>query len=177
MVHRTPPPDSVESSLDKEGSVDCMSPNNSGNSSRPTLRDSLRVILAGVVKHYSGTSLVLSGATIAAADLVKQIQSFITLADAADAEAAKWHDSVMVTRDAGTKLRPLLLALKGVVLNQFGNDLSALADFGYSPRKVSKPKAEVKAQAQVKAKATRVARNTVGPKKKLTIKSAPAPLK
>ena len=87
--------------------------------------------------------------------------------------------------DAMTALRklqitngPTILALKDLLLAQFGAASQTLADFGLSPRKVRAPMTVAqKAAAAAKRKATRAARGTTGPKAKLAIKgTVPAPV-
>ncbi len=54
----------------------------------------------------------------------------------------------------------------------FGSEPDVLADFGLHPKARAQPTVEAKTAAAAKRKATRAARHTTGPKKKLSVKGA-----
>jgi hypothetical protein len=149
---------------------------------KPTRKERLRLIAAGVIKHYSNASLMLSGTTYNASSLEQAIQKDIDATDAVDQARATWTSLVQKERDSHVALAPVLRALKSQVIANFGdtkNASSKLADFGYAPRKVVMKKVETKATAVAKVKATRKARNTLGKNQKKHVKGtvpAPAPV-
>ena len=64
---------------------------------------------------------------------------------------------------------------KQAVLLQYGNNPAVLAEFGLAARKVGTRSVATKQAAIIQAKATRVARNTMGPRQKEQIKGVVAP--
>jgi hypothetical protein len=140
---------------------------------KPSRKERLRLIAAGVAKRYAGVSLILSGTTYTTSSLEQAIQKDIDATDAADQARATWTALVQKERDSHVALAPVLRALKSQVIANFGDTKDAsstLADFGYTPRKVVKKKVETKATAVAKIKATRKARNTLGKNQKKNVK-------
>jgi hypothetical protein len=134
---------------------------------KSTQRHRLRLVVAGVTKHFGNvSSLTLGGATVTVSSLVQSISDLIKLFDAADAELANYHASVKTARDAAASLRSVLRALKAFVFSQFGDTSASLVDFGYSPRKARTPSVATKALAAAKLRATREARHTQGKRQK-----------
>ncbi len=149
---------------------------------KPTRKDRLRLIISGVQKHYPNGTLVLAGQTFnVPTQLVQFIQQDIDATDVADKARAAWLERVQVQEDSHQKVAPVLRALKSAVLSLYGdtqNASSTLADFGYSPRKLTAKTSAKKAQAADKGLATRAARHTLGKKQKKDIKgTVPAPTK
>jgi hypothetical protein len=148
---------------------------------KPTRKDRLRTLIAGVQKHFSSGSLVLAGQTIPTAQLVLRIEQDIDATDAAIQAHTAWIEKVQVERNSHRELAPLLRALHSTVLGQFGEAKDAaiiLGDFGFTPRKVAQRPAAGKAQAAAKSRATRKARNTMGKVQKRKVHGtveAPAP--
>jgi hypothetical protein len=140
---------------------------------KPTRKERLRLISAGVAKHYANTSLMLNGVTYPASSLEQAIQKDIAATDAADQARATWSSLVQAERDSHVALAPVLRALKSQVIANHGDakDASAiLADFGYTPRKVTKKKVATKATAVALVQATRKARNILGKNQKKKVK-------
>jgi hypothetical protein len=148
---------------------------------KPTRKDRLRTLIAGVQKHFPSGSLVLAGQSIPTAQLVLRIQQDIDTTDAATQAHAAWIEKVQVERNSHQALAPFLRALRATAFAQFGeakDAASILGDFGLSPRKVGKRPVATKASAADKSRATRKARHTMGKvqKKKVTGGAeAPAP--
>jgi hypothetical protein len=144
---------------------------------KPTRKDRLRTIIAGLQKHYPNVSLVLVGQTIPTAQLVLRIQQDIDAADVATQAHTTWIEKVQIERNLHLALAPLLRALRSTVLGQFGDTkdaASTLGDFGYTPRKVAQRPSATKAEAAVKSRATRTARHTMGTQQKKKVKGTVA---
>jgi hypothetical protein len=145
---------------------------------KPTRKDRLRTLIAGVQKHFPSGSLILAGQTLPIAQLVLRIQQDIDATDAAIQAHRAWIEKVQVERDSHLKLAPLLRALRSTAFAQFGDAkdaASVLGDFGYAPRKVGQRPVATKADAAQKSRATRTARHTMGKNEKKKVKgTAPA---
>jgi hypothetical protein len=145
----------------------------SQDKNKPTRKDRLRTVIAGVEKHFPSASLLLAGQTIPTAQLVLRIQQDIDATDAATLAHTAWIEKVQLERNAHQELAPLLRALQSSVFAQFGDAKEAasiLGDFGYSPRKVPQRPVATKAEAAAKNRATRTARHTMGTKQKQKVK-------
>jgi hypothetical protein len=140
---------------------------------KPLRKDRLRLLMSGVTKHYANVTLVLAGQPYTAIALVQLIQQDIDASDLADKAHADWSQQVQIERDSHTELAPVLRALRSQVFAQFGDSKDAsstLKDFGYTPRKVTKPRVQTKADAAKKGRATRSARHTAGKNQKKDVK-------
>ena len=141
--------------------------------SKSTRQNRLRLVLAGIEKHFQNVStLTLGGSSVALADLKQQIQTDISASDASVQAKATWRTDVQAERNSHAKVNPVLRLFKLSVIAQFGDTQSAtqtLADFGWSPRKSSTKTVATKAEAVAKTEATRVARHTMGSKQKAQV--------
>jgi hypothetical protein len=150
---------------------------------KPTRKDRLRTLIAGVQKHFPAASLILAGQTIPIAQLLLRIEQDIDATDAAIQAHSAWIEKVQVERNSHRELAPLLRALRSMVFAQFGeakDAASTLGDFGFAPRKLATRKTADKAKAAEKSRATRKARNTMGKVQKKKVhgtpgEAAPAP--
>jgi hypothetical protein len=136
----------------------------------------LQKVLSGLAKHYTNVTLTLGGASYPEVDLAKLVQQDLDAMTASATAAAALATVVQSERDAHAKVDPVLRLLKSYVISQFGDTQvasSVLADFGYSPRKSTKPTVATKAEALVKTEATRKERHTLGPKQKAQITGTP----
>jgi hypothetical protein len=134
----------------------------------------LRKVLAGMGKHLQNTTaLTIAQVVHPVADLVARIHEDIAASDTTDQSKAVWQTDVQAERTKHKEVNPLLRGIKQYVLLTWGDSKEAsstLEDFGYAPRKPRTVTPEAKVKAAAKAKATRAARHTVGPKKRLQIK-------
>jgi hypothetical protein len=125
-------------------------------------------------KHFQNlTALTIAQIAHPVKELEARIQKDIDASDATDQAKAAWVAQVQAERTGRTQVDPLLRGIKQYVLLNWGESKEAsttLEDFGYTPRKPRTVKPQTKVTAAAKAKATRTARHTVGPKKKLAIK-------
>jgi type I site-specific restriction endonuclease len=126
--------------------------------------------ISGIQKYFASTpSLVLSAVTYTPAQLQTLLQTYATALQALQALHAQLTAAVKSDRASAVQIDALLRALESLVSNLFGETSEKLADFGFSPRKVSPMKVATKAQALAKSKATRAARHTMGSKQKAAI--------
>jgi hypothetical protein len=125
----------------------------------------------GLTKHRQAlAALMIGGASHTVDDILAILQARLAAAGAAESTRATWQTAVKADRDERAKTKTFVSGLRQALLVAFTGSIDALADFGLSPRKLRVLTPEKKAAAAAKAKATRVARHTVGPKKKLAIK-------
>ena len=143
-----------------------------------------QAMIHGVLKFLAQfATLPVEGKNMTPTDIVNVFQARINAAaNAQTAEAAR-ATAVTADRDERATTAGTVAAVRRIVLGMFNKNPDTLAVFGLKGLKTRKPKVAVKAAAVAKNKATRVARGTVGPKKKLAIKGtvpadnggAPAP--
>ena len=133
-------------------------------------------IIDGIKKDLQTmSSLSLGGATYTPASLEALIQSRIDAVNEVNTAKATWQNAAKAYTALNTLATVVVRDLKALVIGAFGGASPKLADFGFSPRKVTVRTPEQKAAAAAKAKATRKARNTMGPKAKLAVKGTVAP--
>lgn len=143
----------------------------SKSTSKATLQQRLRALVAGTQKHFPNASLTFGGATHTAAELVQLFQSLDDSTTVMDAAKAKWQDTLKAQRDVRANVRPAMQAYATHLVSLFGSAVEPLADFGLTPRKAPALRtAEQKANAAAKRKATREARHTMGKRQKAGIK-------
>ena len=138
----------------------------------------MQALIAGIQKHFPTGQLTVGNVVFTIAALVLLLQGQVD-AMTSQTTAQKTADDEMTTlRALQIKNGPTILALKDLLLAQFGSSSQTLADFGLEPRKARAPMTvEQKAAAAAKRKATRAARGTAGPKAKLAIKgTVPTPV-
>jgi hypothetical protein len=145
-----------------------------------TRQNRLRKVLSGMGKHFQNvTALTIAQVVHTVPELEARIQKDIVASDTTDQSKAVWQADVQAERQSHKDVDPLLRGIKQYVLLTWGDSKdssSTLEDFGYAPRKPRTVKPTTKVAAAAKAKATRTARHTVGPKKRLTIKgTVPTP--
>jgi hypothetical protein len=138
-------------------------------------------MIEGVNKHLAQfASLSVAGQIVSSTDIVKVLQTRIDVSKAATAADAARTEAVKADHDEHAKTALFVSSLRRVVVGMFITSPETLAEFGLTAPKAGKPSAATKAAAVAKNKATRKARGTVGPKKKLAIHGnvePPAPTK
>jgi len=115
-------------------------------------------------------SLLLGAKAYTPTSLVAFVQSRIDAANAVVTAKANWQAAVKAYQALNTQGDVVVHDLKQYVIAAFGATSSKLADFGFTPKKVTVLTPAQKAAAAAKRAATRKARGTVGPKAKLAIK-------
>jgi hypothetical protein len=130
-------------------------------------------LVAGVQTYFApgNVTVTVGGVVLTSAQLVTTLQSRV---NATNARTTAKANLVKAVADGTTLLattQPIVETVKQVVLMNYSNQPDVLTVFGVSPRKV--PVAltlEEKAAKAAKAAATRIARNTMGPKQKAKVK-------
>jgi pyruvate dehydrogenase E2 component (dihydrolipoamide acetyltransferase) len=136
---------------------------------------SYQALIAGLLALYQPTDVFqLKSGTFTRDEIVAQLQTFVAAAETTKASNQVWRSDVQAEAAVEITVRPIRQGLRGIAQARFGNDGAELLKLGFAMAKTAKRSAAVKAEAVVKAAATRVARGTVGKKKKLAIKGVPA---
>jgi hypothetical protein len=132
--------------------------------------DALQKLADGLTQHASTAPVVvLAGVTLKPSDVVAKLQARIAQAKAVPSAAASWHSTVQTDQTAAAQLKPLLSAVKQVLIAAYSAELDVLADFGLSLPKKAVVSPATKTAAALKAKATRAARGTKGTQQKAAI--------
>jgi len=120
------------------------------------------------------TQLAAGGKVSALPALTTELQGYLDLYQAAD-DALKAYEKAILARDTqAPMIRPRFEDIRTAVKSAIGRKNPDLGKFGMTPAKTPAPlTAEQKVARAAKAIATRLARHTVGPKKKKAIKGLP----
>jgi hypothetical protein len=150
---------------------DTMTMTSTTKPTKATALAGIQALIAGIQKHFPTGSLTVGNVVFTIAALVQLLQGQADAMTAQTTAQKAAEDAMTALRELQTKNGPTILALKDLLLAQFGSASQTLADFGLTPRKVRTPMTVAqKAAAAAKREATRVARGTKGPKAKLAIK-------
>jgi len=128
---------------------------------------------AGTTKHYTNPAQVLAfdGASIAVSAVTTKLQRIVTLRANTESAQAAAREAVAAEENELPALLAFMTSYTAFVKVTFGNTPTVLADFGLAPKKArTPPSPAAKVAAAAKRKATRAARGTTGPKKKLSVK-------
>ena len=137
---------------------------------KSSIIDRNRKAIAGIEQEYANVpSIVLDGVSRSPAGVVKILQDQIDAADATAKASVAFHQTVAVEKTARATGNAVFLALKTRVFSDFKNVPATLGVFGLVAPSRRKPGPETLTNAAVKRKATRLARHTVGPKKRKEI--------
>jgi hypothetical protein len=129
----------------------------------------LQQLIAGINKHFpKSAKLTLGSQVVTPAQLVATLQGLIDALGVVSTTAGAWHTAVQQLNAARAAAKPLRVALHWMLLAMF-TDAQTLSDFGIVPHQRRAPTVATKATAALKSIATRVARGTVGSRKKLQI--------
>lgn len=128
-------------------------------------------MITGIQKFLAQiATLPVGGTNMTPASIVTVFQNRITIGQAAQTAEAARTAAVKADRDERTNTAAFVQAFRRIVVGMFQQAPDTLAVFGLTAPKARKTSVATKATAVAKNKATRVARGTVGPKKKLSIK-------
>jgi hypothetical protein len=129
-------------------------------------------LIAGTKAHLaSATSVTFGSATYTPAQIEAFLQTLIDLRTAVDAAKSATKAKIVAEAAQAPALRIQMDAFVSYVKATFGNSPDVLADFGITPKKARAPLTiDQMATAAAKRAATRAARHTMGPKKKLSVK-------
>jgi hypothetical protein len=130
----------------------------------------LLALIAGTQKHLPNGSFTIGSTTYTAASLIQVLGTLVTAMTARIAAATGAKDALVTEQATQTKVGPIALAYKNLVLAAYANASQTLSDFGLAAPKVRAPlSAEQLAARAAKAKATRAARGTTSKKQKLAV--------
>jgi hypothetical protein len=125
-------------------------------------------------KYFAKKTFELLGETWTTVQVMTELESEDTLIAAAIKAHADWQAAASAARAKTTANDQLRSELKNAVKSSLGANSAALAEFGIVV-KARKPRTpQVNLVAAAKAKATRLARNTLGPKARLQVKGVAA---
>ena len=131
----------------------------------------LQALIAGTQKHFPNGSFTLGNTAYTTATLTQPLQELANAIVALNASHVSTHDAGLTLKAIEAKVRPLVRDYRRFVLSTFSTAPQQLADFGLQPPKAHKPlPTDKRAAATAKLRATRAARGTTGPKKKLAVK-------
>jgi hypothetical protein len=126
--------------------------------------------IAGFKKHLmTVSSMNVAGKAFTPTQVVAALQARIDAVVAAQTARGALKAAVSSLKSEKANTNDFVIALHAMVKAMFSTQPDVLADFGLQPRKRTAPSVTKKAVAVQKNKATRKARGTVGPKKKLSI--------
>jgi hypothetical protein len=133
-------------------------------------------LIAGLRKHYAGKSLVINGKTWTGAQLIQVLTAEDDQITAKNAAHAAWLRAVQLLRPTIKANHQLRLALYNMLEITHGPRATVLTDFGLELRAPRKTQSgQTKLLAVEKRRATRAARNTMGPKQRKKVKGVVAP--
>jgi hypothetical protein len=129
-------------------------------------------LLAGTKKHFATvSSLTFANATLTPVQVEAFLQTRIDLRTAVDDSKAATKAKIVAEAAQTPALRSQMAAYVAYVKATFGASPDVLADFGLKPKKARAPLTiDQLAAAAEKRAATRAARHTMGPKKRLSVK-------
>jgi hypothetical protein len=134
---------------------------------RVSADDKLR---SGVETHLKPEGVFLDGRTHTRDELVTMFSERTEATRSAQVAKAAYEKAVADERAKLEETNPTVYALREVLHLMYRSQFEVLADFGLSRRKDRKDRTlEEKAKTLEKMRATRRARRTVGPKKRLEI--------
>jgi hypothetical protein len=143
--------------------------------SKNKLKYAVERMVAGLAQHYAGQTLLLNGKKATTEQVVALLEGYETRVAAATSAQTAWKllldDEHAFERG---EVRPLMLALRSMVVSGFGVSNPALLEFGVAPRKPREPSVKAKAAAAKKALATRAARGIKGKRQRAAIRAARA---
>ena len=131
----------------------------------------VQAMIAGTAKHFPSGSFTIGSTVYTSASMIQVLQGLANAMTARDAAEAGAKDARAAEQAAQTRVGPILLAYKRLVLAAFANTAQTLTDFGLTPPRARTPlTTEQLAARAAKTKATRAARGTTSRKQKLAVK-------
>ncbi len=117
----------------------------------------------------AGTSLTINGVATKQAAIDTQLQSWITVFQAADTAKAAYQNAVAARVAITAAAKAYYIALKAVIKSYFGPQSSQLASFGIAVEKQTSTSTQTKLVAAMKRQQTRAVRGTTGKKQKASL--------
>jgi hypothetical protein len=128
-------------------------------------------LIAGTNKHLASTpQIMLAGGSFTPAQVTERLAALVKLRTDVDAAKATTKAKLAAEKTDTPALRTFMGAMVTFVKAAFGNAPDVLADFGLHPKARTPLTVQAKTAAAAKRKATRAARHTTGPKKKMSVK-------
>jgi hypothetical protein len=130
-------------------------------------------LAAGVQAYFapSNVTVTVAGVVMTPAQVEAAIQSRVTAINASKTAKAALAKAVADAEALMTSTQPVVDAVKQIALIMYVNQPAVLTVFGITPKKVPVALTAVElAERAAKAAATRLARNTMGPKEKAKVK-------
>ena len=128
-------------------------------------------LLEGTHKHLgTGAQVMLLGGTMTPAEVAARLQRLVDLRAAVDASKALTKANLMTEQAEAPALQTFVSTYLHFLKAAYGTQPDVLADFGISVRDRTPPTIETQLVAVAKRAATRVARNTMGPRQRLKVK-------
>jgi hypothetical protein len=135
---------------------------------------SIQKLMDGLNKNAATVpSFLIDGVAVARADIVTKLQGLLDASKNVETTRANWQNAVATNTKLWRDDAMFLSGLRQSLLIAFRGQVSTLADFGLTGRKVGTSSTQTKVAAAVKRQATRVARHTMGKKQKEAIVGNP----
>jgi collagenase-like PrtC family protease len=125
-------------------------------------------VIGGVNLHVL-SAILLGGQTVSSTQIVAVFQAFLQATTDLETAKVAYQQKLAAQQAALTSANTMAALLKAYAQGAYGKQNPIMADFGFSVAKATVKSVKVKAAAAVKSAATRVARNTMGPKAKEAI--------
>jgi hypothetical protein len=131
----------------------------------------VQAIIAGTQENTPDASFTLRNTSYTTASLVELLDTLTSAMTAQNAIDAMAKDALLAVRAADAKVAPVLKAYRRHLLTTYGDAAQTLALYGLAPEKERTPlSVEARALKVARNQATRKARGTLGPKKRLAIR-------
>ncbi len=130
-------------------------------------------LAAGVTQFFvpGNVTLTVAGVVLTPAQLAAALQNRVSAIDATATAKAALAKSYADGAALRATTQPVVNAVKQIALIMYANAPDTLTVFGLAPKKAQAPLTIAeKAERAAKAKATRIARNTMGPRAKAKVK-------
>jgi hypothetical protein len=138
---------------------------------KATALANVQALIAGTQKHDPNGQLTFGNATYTTASLVEVLQGLAAAYPAESAARASAKEALAALNAKKATVDPVIRAYVTYLRATYSNATAVLSDYGLQAPKARTPmSAQTRIAATEKARATRVARGTVGKKRKLAIK-------
>ena len=148
------------------------------NSSAPGAfeRTVLKVIQGVTQVIPAKSSLVVEGSSMTQPQVLQKLQGLVSEYEAIRDARAKLQDAITQAKSSHGDDREFLMQVHVAIVSVLGRKSSQLQQFGYTPMKSRVKSASKNVEAAAKRTVTRRMRNTMGKKKKETVKASGSPV-
>lgn len=139
---------------------------------------SIRALIAGLKKTFTGQTLAFDDGQVTTEDVVAELDSYVTELDDAEAARLAWKAKLTKVDARKAAAEERIVGIHRYLRALFGPSSVKLGDFGLTPAAPPHRSVADKALAVVKGAATRSARHTMGRRQRDAIHggvTAPAP--